>query len=88
MQAYLRDGTWRDLYYGEDRNYLLKYRCVAMAYYPDGTPKRSVGVWYPDIGTYYTQEMYYEDNPDARNKRPVSNKNKVHKARRKYRKRA
>ncbi len=36
-------------------------RCVAMAYHADGTPKRSVGVWYPDIGTY-TQEMYDEDH--------------------------
>ena len=91
MQAYLRDGTWRDLYYGEDRNYLIKYKCIAMAYHPDGTPKRSVGVWYPDIGTYYTQEMYYDDNPTIkpyRKRKSLLNKSKVHKTRRKYRKRA
>jgi hypothetical protein len=28
-----------------------------MAYYPDGTPKRSVGVFYPDIGAVWTSGM-------------------------------
>ena len=32
-----------------------------MAYYPDGMPKRSVGVYYPDMGCEYTQEMYNDD---------------------------
>ena len=32
-----------------------------MAYYPDGTPKRDVGVYYPDMGCVYTKEMYEED---------------------------
>ena len=36
-------------------------RSVAMAYYPDGTPKRTVGVFYGDIGEVYTNEMYLED---------------------------
>jgi len=35
-------------------------RCVAMAYYPDGTPKRSVGVFYPDINIVWTNEMELE----------------------------
>ena len=26
-------------------------------YHPDGTPKRSVGHWYPDIGCEWTREM-------------------------------
>ena len=33
-----------------------------MAYNKDGTPKRSVGVWYEDIGQEYTQEMYNEEH--------------------------
>ena len=35
-------------------------RCVAMAYYPDGIPKRSVGVFYPDIGVVWTKDMIAE----------------------------
>ena len=31
--------------------------CVAMAYYPDGTPKRSVGVFYSDINAVWTSGM-------------------------------
>ena len=57
-----------------------------MAYESDGTAKRDVGVWYPDIGTY-TQEMYNLDKgiitddgeprkrtPRKRNKRTVEKK--------------
>ena len=33
---------------------------VAMAYYPDGTPKRSVGVFYPDINIVWTNKMELE----------------------------
>ena len=32
-------------------------KVVAMAYYPDGTPKRTVGYWYPDIKAVWTNEM-------------------------------
>lgn len=60
MQKYLRDGDWIDNFFGEHQQSKIKWRCVAMAYYPDGTPKRSVGTWYEDIGVY-TQEMYNAD---------------------------
>ena len=61
LVKYLRDGDYVDMFYGEYMEHNIKRKCVAMAYYPDGTPKRDVGVWYPDIGTY-TKEMYNEDN--------------------------
>ena len=32
-------------------------KVIAMAYNPDGTPKRTVGFWYPDIETVWTNEM-------------------------------
>ena len=32
-----------------------------MAYYPDGTPKRSVGVFYPDIEAVWTKKMDLDD---------------------------
>jgi hypothetical protein len=50
-----------------------------MAYRSDGTPKRTVGIWYPDIGTY-TIEMEEEDNATTRR---YVDKNKVHVANRK-----
>ena len=61
LVKYLRDGDYVDDFYGEYMEHKTGRRCIAMAYYPDGTPKRSIGVWYPDIGTY-TQEMYDEDH--------------------------
>ena len=60
LVKYLRDGDYVDMFYGEYMEHKVKRKCVAMAYESDGTPKRDVGVWYPDIGTY-TQEMYNED---------------------------
>ena len=60
LVKYLRDGDYVDMFYGEYMEHQVKRKCVAMAYESAGTPKRDVGVWYPDIGTY-TQEMYNED---------------------------
>lgn len=56
LQSYLRTGVYTDMFYGEQMQNKIKYRCTHMAYYADGTPKRSVGVWYNDIGVY-TEEM-------------------------------
>jgi len=81
LQAYLRTGIYLDSRWGAERQHSVKQRCVAMAYYPDGTPKRTVGVFYPDVGTY-TQEMADEDNAG----RKLLNKNKVHATRRGNRK--
>ena len=60
MNTYLRTGDWVSMFYGEHEQHKVKYKCVAMAYDKDGNPKRDVGTWYPDIGTY-TQEMFDED---------------------------
>ena len=61
MQHYLKHGDWISMFYGEYEQHLVKLKCVAMAYYSDGTPKRNVGVFYPDMGCVYTKEMYEED---------------------------
>ena len=61
MQRYLRDGDWIDNFFGEHQEKKMGWRCVAMAYYDDGTPKRDVGTYYPDMGCTYTQEMYNEE---------------------------
>ena len=33
-----------------------KFKCISMAYYSDGRPKRSLGVWYPDVLKEWTIE--------------------------------
>ena len=61
MQRYLRDGDWVDDFYGEHQQIKIRHRCVALAYYDDGTPKRSIGVYYSDLGCVYTQEIVNEE---------------------------
>mgnify|MGYP003632120962 CR=1 FL=1 len=58
---YLRDGVYCDTMYGEHQQNKILYRCVAMAYHPDGTPKRSTGVFYPDLGRTWTGEIHDEE---------------------------
>lgn len=77
LQRYLQDGIYRDARYGPERQNSSKLRCVAMAYYPDGTPKRTPGVYYADMGCEYTNEMAAEDY--ARARQAVSNKKRVRK---------
>ena len=56
LKKYLSTGVYVDNKFGSERTGTIKYRCVAMAYHKDGTPKRTVGVFYPDVGTW-TEEM-------------------------------
>tara|TARA_R110001632_G_scaffold159076_3_gene277298 strand:- start:1696 stop:2232 length:537 start_codon:yes stop_codon:yes gene_type:complete len=84
LQNYLRTGTYTDSRYGANRQKLIKLRCVNLAYDKDGMVKRTVGVFYPDIGCEWTVEMdieYY-------GRRKVPNKGKVYKASGKRSKRA
>ena len=68
MQAYLKDGVGKDLFYGERKKYKMECSCAAMAYDHEGPnkgrPKRNVGVWYPDIGRVYGMNAI--DAADAR----------------------
>ena len=57
MEHYLRTGDWISNYMGKEENQKINWKCVAMAYYPDGTPKRSEGVWYPDIKKKWSNNM-------------------------------
>lgn len=60
LHRYLRDGDYCDSFYGEHQQHRCKMVCRVMAYHPDGRPKRSVGIWYPDIGCTWTREMENE----------------------------
>ena len=57
MEYYLKTGDWISMFSGQDEEHKVVPRCVAMAYYADGTPKRSVGVFYPDINAVWTENM-------------------------------
>lgn len=61
MKKYLTTGVWLDFRYGEDRESKIKYRCLAKAYYEDGEVKRTIGVWYDDVGMW-TKELEEEYN--------------------------
>ena len=49
MEHYLRTGDWISDFMGDNEEKKTQWKCVAMAYHADGTPKRSKGVFYPDI---------------------------------------
>lgn len=50
LQSYLRDGVWKDLFYGEHGTNKIGWVCRHLAYDEKGEPKRSHGVFYPDLG--------------------------------------
>ena len=56
-EHYLKTGDWIGMFSGQNEEHKVVPRCVTMAYYPDGTPKRSVGVFYPDISAVWTKGM-------------------------------
>ena len=60
-ENYLKTGDWVGVFSGENENQKVIPKCVAMAFYPDGTPKRSAGVFYPDINMVWKQEMIEAD---------------------------
>ena len=57
MEHYLRTGDWISMFSGPEETNKVVPRCVAMAYYSDGTPKRNVGVFYPDINMVWSKGM-------------------------------
>jgi hypothetical protein len=61
LNTYLRTGVYLDSRWGADGQHKVTHVCRGLAYDTDGVPKRTVGVWYPDIGGVYTEEMEKED---------------------------
>jgi len=60
-EYYLKTGDWVAVFSGEDETNKVIPKCVAMAYYEDGTPKRSAGIFYPDINMVWKQDMIEVD---------------------------
>lgn len=61
LKQYMNTGVYSSVFYGKNMQSKIRYKCVSMAYYSDGTPKRSVGTFYQDLGCEYTQEMENDD---------------------------
>lgn len=57
LENYLKSGDWTSMFSGRDELTKVIPRCVAQAFYADGTPKRSVGVFYPDINMVWTKNL-------------------------------
>ena len=66
LEYYLKSGDFISYFSGQDEATKVIPRCVAMAFYSDGTPKRSVGVFYPDINAVWTKDMDETMFPDMR----------------------
>jgi|TARA_B100001094_G_scaffold91613_1_gene87617 hypothetical protein len=64
LKKYLANGVWLDYRYGEQREGRIQYKVEAMAYHADGTPKRTMGWWYPDIRQTWTPELMEEFDND------------------------
>ena len=56
MEYYLKSGDWVSNFMGADEEMKTQWKCVAMAYNEDGTPKRTKGVYYPDIKAVWVSE--------------------------------
>ena len=76
MEHYLKSGDWIADFMGAQENEKTQWKSVAMAYYPDGTPKRNVGVWYPDIKMVWTNEMDESDYAHLRDDNSYVSKKK------------
>ena len=56
MEHYLKSGDWVSMFMGADEEMKTQWKCVAMAYNEDGTPKRTKGVYYSDIKAVWVSE--------------------------------
>jgi hypothetical protein len=80
LEAYLKYGVYFDHKTGEHMESKIKHTCVKMAYYPNGTPKRTVGVYYPDLGKVYEEDngnTIFEQKPILKNGRKRSTRKKA-----------
>lgn len=57
LDSYLRSGDYTSHFSGMNMESKVQRRCVAMAYYPNGKPKREIGTWYPDVSATWTPDM-------------------------------
>ena len=56
MEHYLKSGDWISNFMGDNEEKKTQWKCIAMAYHADGTPKRTKGVFYPDINAVWASD--------------------------------
>ena len=66
LEYYLKSGDYISYFSGQDEATKVIPKCIAMAFYPDGTPKRNVGVFYPDINMVWTKNLDESEFGDTR----------------------
>ena len=66
LEYYLKSGDFISYFSGQDENQKVIPKCIAMAYYSDGRPKRSCGVFYEDINMVWTRDMDESEFEDMR----------------------
>lgn len=57
LESYLKNGDYIGKFAGSNMEKKVKFKCIAMAYYPNGKPKREMGVWYSDYMCEWTPEL-------------------------------
>jgi len=65
-EHYLKTGDWIGMFSGKEETNRVVPKCIAMAYHEDGTPKRTVGVFYPDINVVWSKDMDESEFADIR----------------------
>ena len=56
MEYYLISGNWVSMFMGADEEMKTQWKCVAMAYHANGTPKLTKGIYYPDINAVWASD--------------------------------
>ena len=65
LENYLTSGTYGDMMYGPNRDQPVKFTCITPAFHPDGTQKKSFGVFYPNDPDW-VGEVKYVDGPTSK----------------------
>jgi hypothetical protein len=61
LEGYLRTGGYTSMFSGGSMQSKVKSVCIAMAYYPNGKPKRQMGVYYKDYMQEWTPKLENEE---------------------------
>jgi len=72
-EHYLKTGDWIAMFSGKNEEHKVISKCIAMAYYPDGIPKRTVGVFYSDINMVWTKDMDESEFVSQENREYIKN---------------
>lgn len=60
LSAWIRDGVYLDAKYGSKRESSMEFACLTPARHPDGSIKRTQGVYYSDLDAVWTQQLAKE----------------------------